>query len=178
MRGMLILAITFLILCGCAGPEPRPEPQPPFEIPPVWYGSPPEADGFLFGYGTAIKKEPALAQKTAIARGRDEVAFAAEVRIATMLRDFMQESGVGNDAQALEFSESVSKHVAYATLEGSVADTIEFQRSGRAYARVSYPLATVRQEALAEASRQEALYNEFKAKQAFEDLEKAIQELE
>jgi len=176
MRGMLILAITFSILCGCAEREPRPEP--PFEPPPIWYGAPPQADGVLFGYGTAIKKEPALAQKTAIARGRDEVAFAAEVKIATMLRDFMQDSGVGNDAQALEFSESVSKHVAYTTLAGSVADTIQFASSGRAYARVSYPLATVRQEALAEASRQEALYNEFKAKQAFEDLERAIKELE
>lgn len=181
MKHLLLLAFIGSVLLGFAGCQPPPgvPERTPVEQPPAWYPpNLPSEDGMIFGTGTAIKKESALAQMTAVARARSDIAFAVEVRIATMLRDFMQESGVGEDAQALEFSESVSKHVASITLKGCKVDSLEFRSSGRVYALVSYPITVVRQEALAEASRQEALYNEFKAKQAFEDLERAIQEME
>ncbi len=86
----------------------------------------------------------------------------------------MQESGVGENAQALEFTQSVSKQVTDVALRGCKVKEVYPGRDGTFYALVEYPLESMRQSTLSEAQRQEALYNEFKAQQGFEALEQAI----
>ena len=46
------------------------------------------------------------------------------------------------------------------------------------YILVEYSLNSVRQNTLDAVKKEEALYNEFKAKQGFDDLEKAISDLD
>jgi len=88
-----------------------------------------------------------------------------------MMKDFMQESGIGETAQALEFTESVTKQVTSTTLEGSVIEDTYFANDGTVWVLVVYPLNNVRENALSAANREEALYNEFKASQAFKELD-------
>jgi hypothetical protein len=42
---------------------------------------------------------------------------------------------------------------------------------------VEYPLSSLRQEAIKEARKKEALFNEFKARQSFDDLENELNKL-
>jgi hypothetical protein len=95
-----------------------------------------------------------------------------------MMKDFMQESGAGDNAQALEFTESVSKQVADVSLSGSVRTKTATGKDGTIYVLVEYSLDGLRQSALTEAKKQEALYNEFKSIKGFDDLEEAIRGLD
>ena len=144
---------------------------------PEWFLDVPAQDGFIYGVGMAKKQNPSLARDAAVARARSDVAGQVQVRVQGMLRDFMQESGVGENAQALEFTESVTKQVINLDLQSSFIKEVHPGRDGTIFVLVEYPLDAVRESALTEAQREEALYNEFKAKQSFQDLEKAIQDL-
>jgi len=107
----------------------------------------------------------------------DEIAQAVEVKVNNMLRDFIQESGVGENAQALEFTESVSKQVSSQALTGSKIIKTEVAKDGTFYVLVEYALQNAVDASVSEARNQEALYNEFKARQGFEALEKELNSL-
>ncbi|HKJ69213.1 MAG TPA: LPP20 family lipoprotein [bacterium] len=159
---MLFLGMA-MISCGSAVPG--------------WYRTPPEAEDAIYGVGMAAKQNPTLARQTAIARARQDVAGQVSVRVSSMLKDFMQESGVGENAQALEFTQSVTKQVTDVALKGAKVKEVRITDDGTMYALVEYPLAALGEAALSEAQRQEALYNEFKAQQGFEALEKALRNM-
>ena len=86
----------------------------------------------------------------------------------------MQESGVGETAQALEFSEAVTKQVTDNALAGSVVKEAYVAKDGTIYIMVEYSLNQVKETALNAANREESLYNEFKASQAFEELNSSL----
>lgn len=145
---------------------------------PEWFLNPPEAEDAIYGVGMAKKQNPSLARKASIARARDEIASQVQTKVQSMLKDFMQESGIGENAQALEFTQSVSKQVTDMSLQGSKVKEVYPAKDGTFYALVEYPLASLRQSTLSEAQKEEALYNEFKAQQGFDALEKEIQKME
>ncbi len=57
---------------------------------PKWYLNPPMSEDVFYGVGDANRPQKALSKKVATARARDEVANAVEVKVSTMLKDFMQ----------------------------------------------------------------------------------------
>ena len=128
IASILLTALIVLMVSGCGSSNP-PVRSGSTEAPakqdystsgyPDFFLNPPTAEDAFYGVGTAKKQNPSLAKKTATARARDEIAQAVNVKVSTMLKDFMQESGVGENAQALEFTESVSKQVASQALAGS-----------------------------------------------------------
>lgn len=162
----VFLSIPIIFLIGCASSIPD------------WYLNPPMSDNVFYGVGDANRAQMALSKKVATARARDEVANAIEVKVSTMLKDFMQSSGIGEDASALEFNESVSKHVAQVSMKGCVVSKTHVAKDGTMYVLVEYSAGTARDEAINKAKeeikKREALYNEFKARQGFEALEKEL----
>ena len=90
----------------------------------------------------------------------------------------MQASGIGDNASAVEFNESVSKHVAQVSMKGCVVSKTFIAKDGTIYVLVEYPIGSAREEAINKAKdeldKQEALYNEFKARQGFDALEKEL----
>jgi ribosomal protein S20 len=144
---------------------------------PKWFMNPPKSGEVIYAVGAAKKQNPSLALNAATQRARDEIARSVNVKVQNMMKDFMQESGAGDNAQALEFTESVSKQVADVSLSGSVRAKTATGKDGTIYVLVEYSLDGARQAALAEVKKQEALYNEFKAEQSFDDLEEAIRNM-
>ena len=174
-----ILALTMaMILSGCASSRSGSTEASRMKDVPSWFLMPPTSEDAIYGVGSAKKQNPSLARKAATARARDEIAQSVNVKVTNMLKDFMQESGVGENAQALEFTESVSKQVADVSLSGSVRTKTASGKGGWIYVLVEYPLDGLRQSALTEAKKQEALYNEFKSIKGFDDLEEAIRGLD
>lgn len=173
----LFIGMSF-IFQGCASSRSGSTEESAMKDVPEWFLTPPEAEDALYGIGSAKKQNPSLARKAAIARARDEIASTVNTKVQSMLKDFMQESGVGENAQALEFTQSVSKQVTDVSLRGSKVKEVYPAKDGTFYALVEYPLQSLRESTLEEAKKQEALYNEFKAKQGFESLEKEIQNME
>lgn len=187
MKKVLIITILSLvfIVVGC-GPKPSTQAAVARSSDvPEWYLMPPTAEDAFYGVGDANKPQMSLAKKAATARARDEIAQSVEVKVNTMLKDYMSASGLGGDAEALEFTESVSKHVASSALKGSVVKNTEVGKDGTIYVLVEYSLDYARKEALLkakseaeQAKKEEALYNEFKARQGFDALEKELNSMD
>jgi len=93
------------------------------------------------------------------------------------LNDHMQASGMGAEAGATEFTESVSKSLVNTTLKGCTIEKTEVFKE-RVFVMVTYDANKAAEEAKAAArlaaKNEEALYNEFKARQAFDALDSAI----
>jgi len=164
--GLLPISFILMMIIGCAGSGI-----------PEFFINPPNHPDFLYGVGNAKKQNVSLARQTAAARARSEVANAVEVKVSTMIKDFLQESGAGDNAQALEFTEYVSKQVSSVALSGATIKEAVMDNDGMFYVLVEFSLSTVRQEAINEAKKKEALFNELKARKSFEDLEAELEKL-
>jgi len=179
MKKLIILAllIPLMLLVFNCGPE---KPKAKMGDIPEWYLNPPQAEDAIYQAGDALKMSMALAKDAADARARDAIARTIEVKVSNMMKDFMQQSGMGQEAEALEFTSSVSKQVASTVLKGCKIVKREMKTEGsqfHGYSMAEYNLNTLVQETLNEARKQKALYNEAKANLSFEDLEKEIGKL-
>jgi hypothetical protein len=173
----LLLIPMALMLMNCAGEKPAAKK---LDVP-DWYLNPPQAEDAIYQAGDAVKVSMALAKEAADARARDAIARTIELKVSTMLKDFMQQSGAGQDAEAIEFTSVVSKQVANNVLRGCKIVKREMKVEGNqyhAYSLAEYNLNSLINETLNEARKQKALYNEAKANLGFEELEKEIQKLE
>ncbi|MBS1271431.1 MAG: hypothetical protein MAGBODY4_00562 [Candidatus Marinimicrobia bacterium] len=173
-----MIVVVGLSLQQCGSSRSGSTEESAMKDAPEWFLVQPQAEDAIYGVGMAKKQNPSLARKAAIARARDDIASQVQTKVQSMLKDFMQESGVGETAQALEFTSSVSKQVTDLSLQGSKVKEVYPAKDGTLYALVEYPLESLRQSTLSEAQKQEALYNEFKAQQGFEDLKKEIESIE
>ena len=173
-----VALLSSLFIVGCAVSKSSGSTEASsLKAAPAWFSDPPKSEEVYYATGYAKKQNPALANSTSVGRARDEVSRAVSIEVSNMLQDFMQESGIGDRAEALEFTKTVSEQVSAEVLQGSTIEKQEPGNTGKTteyYALVKYSLEDAREAALNNAKRQEALYNEFKAEQGFEDLENAI----
>jgi hypothetical protein len=185
----VVLLSGLLLFAGCAAQKPKPTPPPPPPQPaqciPEWQVNPPSAEDGVYGAGLAKMQMAALSKKTADARARDEVVQAIQVKVQTMMKDFMQQSGIGEQAQALQFSQSVSKQIASHVLYGCKIVKRKVCPDGTWHSLALWPMnqsAELKKE-IADQTKslvknEYALYNEFKAKNGFEDLQKELDKLD
>ena len=164
---IIILGIMSIFLFNCGGA-------------PGWYMKPPRSKDAYYGSGQASKTRVEMARQTADARARDAVARTIELRVSNLFKNFMQESGVGVESEALEFTSSVSKQVVHDVMRGCKIIKREVKEKGKLYQ--CYSLAEYDTEALinetkAAARHYRALYNEAKANMNFEELEEEIEKL-
>ncbi|UCH62950.1 MAG: LPP20 family lipoprotein [Fidelibacterota bacterium] len=174
----VILGGMLLTLAGCAGKvvSGTTEARESRDVP-EWSLERPIAEGIIYGVGQAKKQNPSLAKTVAAQRARDEIAAAVKIKVESLVKDFMQESGVGEQAGALEFTQAVSKGVTDATLNGAMIKETYIAKDGTYFVLVEYSLDEARQAAVESARQEEALWNEFKAEQGFEDLERELSKL-
>ena len=179
-RTIMLAALggTLLVLAGCAGKmvSGTTEARESRDMP-DWSLERPIAEGIIYGVGQARKQNPSLAKTVAAQRAREEVAAAVKTKVESLVKDFMQESGVGERAEALEFTQAVSKGVTDATLTGSMIKETFIAKDGTYFVLVEYSLDEARRAAIESARQEEALWNEFKAEQGFEALEREMEKL-
>jgi len=174
---MVMCVFVMLALVNCAGKEPMAK----IADVPEWYLNPPQAEDAFYQAGDAVKMSMALAKDAADARARDAIARTIEVKVSNMIKDFMQQSGMGEDAEAQEFTSSVSKQVSNVVLKGCRIVKREMKIEGSSYHGFSlaeYSLNPLVQETLDVARKQKSQYNEAKANLGFEELEKEIQKMD
>jgi len=143
---------------------------------PDWWFMKEDPENYFYGFGQAKKQNPSLGQKIAAQRAKQDISDQVKSSITSEVRDFMQESGLGETAQALEFSEATSVSLSNNVLQGAASDKYHKAKDGTVYIRVTYSKNKVDQAVLNSVKREEALYNEFKASQAFNRLEEKVSE--
>ena len=173
-NNLILISTVLLIFAGCAGSKPKPLTNKDL---PDWYLNPPKIEDKFVGVGDALRPQFSLSKQVATERARVEVARAVEVQIKSALNDHMSASGMGAGASSTEFTESVSKSLVNTTLKGCTIDRTEVFKD-RVFVMVTYDASAAKEEAKSlaktEAKKQEALYNEFKARNAFDALDDAI----
>ena len=173
-----MFALVSLTIWGCAGGSRSGSTEETQSDIPEWFINREMSDDTYFGMGMAKKQNPSLAIKAATARARDDIAQQISVQVENLMKDFMQESGIGENAKSLEFTSSVSKQIVSKTLRGSSPDIQERAKDGTWYVRIKYSKVDAQKSMLEAAKREEALFNELNANQGFNDLEKAIKTLD
>lgn len=164
----------FLLFIGCSGSKPDLVKNKDL---PDWVLNPPKLDNKYVGVGSAKRGSFELSKQVATERARVEVARAVETTVNSALNDHMSASGMGDNVTNTEFSESVSKSLVNKTLKGCTIERTEMIKE-RVFVMVVYDAVKAREEAKAAAremaKREEALFNEFKARQAFDALDESI----
>jgi len=164
---VFVLAAISLMLFNCGGA-------------PGWYMKPPRSKDAYYGAGQASKTRAEMARQAADARARDAVARTIELRVSNLFKNFMQESGVGVESEALEFTSSVSKQVVSNVVRGCKIKKREMKQKGnlyQCYSLAEYDTNSLVNETKQAARHYKSLYNEAKANLKFEELEKEIEKL-
>ena len=171
MKKLVFTTLSIIMLVGCASNRSGSTEETSTKTPEWWF-NPAASETHFFAFGQAKKQNPSLAQKIATQRARDDISNQVKSNVQNEIRDYMQESGLGENAQALEFSENTTVAISNNGLQGAIPDKYAKMKDGTVYVRVSYSKDGVDKALLNAAKREEALYNEFKASQAFDRLEK------
>ena len=180
------LSMSLLILSGCGSSKPSKSTETLSDQKystkklPKFYLNPPTSADFYYGVGEAKKSSPSMAKDVAETRARREVAASIETKVSSVVYDFMQESGIGGDARALEFNEVVSKQVVDQVMQGCKVIDRELMKDGNRavhYVLMEFPLASAISAAKSAIKDQEAMFNEFKARQGLDRLEAELESL-
>ena len=174
LKMCLSYTIILLTLWGCAASERSGSTEQTSSGEPLWWFNPSTSETYYYGFGQAKKQNPSLAQKVAKQRARQSISDDVKSNITSEIRDYMQESGLGENAQAIEFSENTTVSLSDNVLQGATGDKYYKANDGTVYIRVSYSKNAVSKGIISAAKREEALYNEFKAGQAFDRMEKQL----
>ncbi|KPA12923.1 conserved hypothetical protein, secreted [Candidatus Magnetomorum sp. HK-1] len=184
--GMIFTCVFALTACQTPStPYPSQGGQEQANIcVPEWVKNPKDTADAVYGTGEANLRNHALTMEAADGRARTQIVKTIKTKIDARFKDFMQESGVGEEAQSLQFVEALSKHISSETLHGCKIIQREFCPDGKIWSLAMLPLNEVdkiksitKQKSNDFVMNKKALFNEFKAKQAFDDFQKDLDSL-
>ena len=183
----LMIVLTALVMINCSGaPEVTDmpsqkdgkNPKGPSDLPDWYINTPEEDDMYIYAVGTGESRKMNLAIDKAKQAGKVELSERISANVTSQVKNFSQEAGMDENTQVIEFYQSTSKSVTDNTLNGvSVLKRYPYQKSGGTW--IAYVQMGLKKDAVSTAvvnviQNEEALYAEFKASQAFQELEAAV----
>ena len=139
-------------------------------------------EGGLFGVGSSEKNPLGISfQRTeAAAAARDALARQLKIKVKNMFKQFQATTGIGDAQTADKATQNVSKQVAEATLSGSKIMKTWVSPKGTMFVLVGMPdpkavAEQVKNIAKTSFKNDKALWQEFKAKKAEQELDAAVE---
>jgi hypothetical protein len=184
--GIISTCMFFITACQTPNANYAPAVQgqqqgSAFVCTPEWMKNPKDTPDAVYGTGFAKLRNQPLTMDAADARARRQIVKTIKTKIDSRYKDFMQESGFDEDAQSLQFIESISRHISSETLHGCKIIQREFCPDGTIYSLAVLPMNEVEKiKAITKSKTKDyvmnkkALVNEFKAKQAFDSFQKQL----
>ncbi len=190
-----LIVLTALVMINCSGaPEAAPvkpsnlndmptdanNPDGPSDLPGWYINTPEEDDTYIYAVGMGESRKMDLAIDKAKQAGKVELSERISANVQSQVKSFTQEAGMAENTQIVEFYQSTSKTVTNNTLNGvAVLKRYPYKKSGGTW--VAYVQMGLKKDAVSTAvvnviKNEEALYAEFKASQAFQELEAAVGE--
>ena len=185
---VLVMFVLGGLLMGCGGGKASIRVPGRGDVP-EWYLNPEEfleekygrEESYFYGTGQATKVVPSLAKQAADSRAITEIARQVGLEVTAKIQDYLAQSGAteGNPG-VLEFTEAVSKQIARANMVGCRVIKRTVSKDNRTYFALAVFSLNEAQRLAAQMVAQtknqymdneEALFNEFKARQAFEALD-------
>jgi hypothetical protein len=182
MRGLpiiLLIIIAALMLVACGGAEKKAQPQKGIEevYYPDWWDVQDNPDN-LNCFGMATKASQNLSFTEARTQAVMEASMYVEQRVKGMVKSYEEENGVENP-QITSQAMQVVKIVTDATFQGvQVSKRQQFKTPDNkftTYIRISVPKSNLNKNLRDAIKNEEALYNAFKASQAFKELDQEVE---
>ncbi|MCL2064456.1 MAG: LPP20 family lipoprotein [Candidatus Cloacimonetes bacterium] len=171
---MVVFGSLFMIACGGGGGGGSAPSGMREVYQPGWYGTQGSPD-FIFTYGTAERVSQAAAEQAAQANASAEAARNVEMQVQAMVRNFESEAGVDNP-QVLALTEQVVRTTANQRFQGTQVTQRQMMQNenGRyvAFIQLAIPREAVNRDFMNRIRNEEALYNEFRASQAFAEMDR------
>ena len=175
MRGLALagrwtVAVILVALTGCASSPKQPG----------WFLKPPDDPAYYIAVASAESMREQIAIDKARTSAQADIAQQIEARVGNLTKQFQEEVGVAERSELLESFTSVTKVVSSSTLRGAkvreVATVPQKNGTHLAYVLLVLPKAELAEQMLNEAKKQEVLYTRFRASQAYDELQKELQE--
>ncbi|MDD5717002.1 MAG: LPP20 family lipoprotein [Sulfuricurvum sp.] len=155
-----------------------------FDGAPAWVMDP-SVEGAICAVGSA-KVGPAgmsFAITEATGNGRDDLARQIQTNVSNMLKNFTQQTGVGDQATVDKAVANVSKQLAKQDLSGSKATKKWISKTGTLWVLVvmqdpSKTIAAVKESVKTSYRNDEALWQQFQAKKAQDELDASLEKLD
>ncbi len=146
---------------------------------PSWYLSPPSDEVAVYAPGTAASSDLQLAVDKATLAAKRSLADRLNSRLSAKMKEFVSESGSGDDAKVLTESEHATTNViAEVNLAGYEISDKKILPTGaqyRAYVLVQYPLGGANRLLVDQVHKNDLLDTHLRASKAFQDLEKDLE---
>jgi len=182
-----MVLLTMLVIISCASAPPvndmpdrkdATNPKTPMDLPDWYINTPEEDDTYIYAVGMGESRKMDLAIDKAKQAAKVELSERVSASVQSQVKSFTQEAGMTENTQIVEFYQSTSKTVTDNTLNGvTVLKRYPYQKSGGtwiAYVQMGLKKDAVSTEVVNLIKNEEALYAEFKASQAFQELEAAV----
>lgn len=186
LKTLAIYATAALLLIGCSSAPPvndmpdrkdATNPKTPMDLPDWYINNMEEDDTFYYAVGMGESRKMDLAIDKAKQAAKVELSERVEASVQSQVKSFTQEAGMTENTQIVEFYQSTSKTVTNNTFNGiTVLKRYPYQKSDGTW--LAYVQMALKKDAVGKAvvnaiQNEEALYSEFKASQAFKELEAA-----
>lgn len=148
---------------------------------PDWYTNLPQDPSYFFAVASATSQDMQLAVDKAVVNARTEIARQTEVKVSGVQKRFDEEVGAGDNSQLMQQFTQASKTVVSTSLTGSRIKNQKPCKDGsiwRAYVLVEYPIGAASQALLSQINSNNMMYTQFKATQAYKDLDEEAQKYE
>ncbi len=181
-----IAAISMLVGCGGKGPQPMDmpsqrdaaRPATPIDVPDWFANAPEEDDTYIYATGIGESRQMKIALDKAGQAAALELSQRLSANVQSMVKNFTQEAGMDENTQIVEFYQSASQTITNNQMTGlTPLKKYPYMKPGGSYiAYVLYGLKkdAVNNEVVNLIQNEEALYSEFKASQAFKEMEAKI----
>ena len=159
MRNITILLISIFILAGCSSTKP-----PSFPGAPKWWTKRPTDKTTIYGVGTALRPVPNLSEQVATIRARQIIAGQLDEKVVQILDDVQEASGIGLDADVIEYNKTVGSAIRNNAMKLSTFDKTAWGKDGRCYVLVSFDMNRAIKMAKKVAKEEKIKYNNIKSK--------------
>lgn len=176
---LALLVLSLLVLTACGSNKKVGKPDGEIVYRPTWWASQTES-AYVCTYGQGLNASETSSMNTAKANALLEGAQYVETEIKGMIKSYEEEAGVF-DPQLLALSQKVVKAISSARFSGTIPGLIETRKvteNGgtrfKTWIQVKIPKDEINKNLVNNIRNEEALYNQFKASQAFKELDAEI----
>jgi len=196
-RSALCAVLGTLTLAACASPQPgtpaftaQQEQQKQqarvdtvkssVDDSPAWFVNPPTDEFSIYSAGTATSADLQFAVDKAVLGAKRSLADRVNSKLSSKLKEFLAESGAGEDAQIAAESERVTSNlITEVNLAGYAITQRKYVPTGtqyRAYVLLQYPLGQANRILVEQVNKDNLLQGKLRTTKAFQDLEKDIRD--
>lgn len=178
---LVILAVIMLFsMMACGKSKAKPTPDGDIVRYPSWWNKQND-EAYMCAYGMATQVSQGASIDAAKANAFMEASLFVEAQVKGMIKRYEEEAGVF-DPQLLALTSKVVKTLTDARFSGTITGEQETRRvteyGGQRYTtyiQLKVPKTEVNKSLYQNIRNEEALYNQFKASQAFQELEYSTQ---